>query len=123
MFERIGKIISTQLGIEDHGIMTFMLMFDFGGKRQGFGGYCLDTYDPISKKRVGTAEGCDAILQILNACGVSNWEEIRGKAMYALYDSEGFGHLIKGIKSLPFGHGGTLLMENWQKQWFPEEVK
>jgi len=59
MFEKIGKIESTQLGIENHGIMTFSLQFNFGGTGQGFGGVALDDYDEALKRRVGTAAGAE----------------------------------------------------------------
>ena len=123
MFERIGKIGDTFLGIEDHGIMSFFLHFDFGGTGQGFGGYCLDTYDGGLKKRIGTAGGLDLILGILRACGVEKWEDIKGKTMYALYDNDSYDQMIKGIKALPFESGGEFLIEEWQKKWFPGESK
>ena len=34
-----GKIESTNLGPEDHGILTFWLSLAFDGGGQGFGGY------------------------------------------------------------------------------------
>ena len=123
MFERIGKIESTMLGYEDHGIPTFFLHFGFGGAGQGFGGYAWGQYNKELEQMEGTAAGADLILSILRACGVDKWEEIEGKTMYALYDSERFGQMIKGIKALPFEEGGTFLIEEWQKKWFPEEVK
>ncbi len=119
MFERIGKIESTSLGTEAHGIMTFILHFDFGGLMQGFGGYSLDDYDNGKKKRIGIAAGMDAVMQVIKACGVESWEEIKGTTMYALYDREGYGETIKGIKALPFEAGGTFLIEKWREQWFP----
>ena len=121
MFERIGKIESTMLGTEKHGIMSFDLVFDFGGIGQVFGGYCLDTYDEEQKTRVATIAGMDLIMGILKACGIEKWEDIKGKIMYALYDKDGWEQTIKGIKALPFESGGTFLIEDWQKKWFPKE--
>lgn len=123
MYERIGKIESTQLGYEDHGIPTFFLTFDFGGAGQGFGGYAWAEYNKQEDRQEGTAAGADLILRILDACGVENWEDIVGKTMYALYENEHYGQPIIGIKSLPFEHGGTFLIKDWQKKWFPEKDK
>jgi hypothetical protein len=79
--ERNAKITSTMLGIEDHGIMTFMLHLDYGGSGQGAGGYVLDT--PIKKNgkfshRQGVAAGMDIILKILELLNVGKWEDLPG---------------------------------------------
>lgn len=122
MFEKIGRIENTFLGVEDHGIMTFILYFDFGGLRQGFGSLGLDNYDKEQGRNIGTAAGMDAVMQIIKACGVESWEKVKGKTMYALYDREGHGETIKGIKALSFEEGGTFLIEKWREQWFPPGV-
>ena len=122
MYERIGKIERTMLGFEDHGIPTFFLHFDFGGASQGFGGYAWGEYNKKEEQMEGTAAGADLILNILKACGVDTWEKIKGKTMYALYDKEGWGQMINGIKALPFEEGGTFLIKEWQNKWFPKEV-
>ena len=79
-----AKIKSTMLGIEDHGIMSFMLHLDYGGSGQGAGGYCLDT--PIHQgetfiKRVGTAGGMSLIIEIMKVVGVEKWEDLPGKVI------------------------------------------
>ena len=119
MLEKLGKIESVNLGYEDHGILTCWLHFDFGGAGQGFGGYCLDIYDEKKGKRIGQAAGMDFIVRILEACGVDSWEELPGKIMYALYDKSLFEPII-GIKAPDFIEGGgTFLISDWQKEWFP----
>lgn len=77
-----AKITSTMLGIEDHGIFSFMLHLDYGGSGQGAGGYALDA--PIDKDgvflgRVGTASGMSLIIEILKIVGVDKWEDLKGK--------------------------------------------
>lgn len=74
-----ARIESTMLGIEDHGIMTFMITLDYGGSAQGYGGYAFDSYDRDNKKRVGSAFGIDAIRSLLEAVGVTRWEDLKGK--------------------------------------------
>lgn len=78
-----AKIESTMLGIEDHGIMTFMLYLDYGGSGQGAGGHCLDK--PLKKKngefikRVGTGLGMELIMKVIEVVGVDKWEDLKGK--------------------------------------------
>lgn len=79
-----AKIESTMLGVEDHGIMSFMLMLDYGGGSiQGAGGYALDTplKDNNGKfiKRVGGAPGMTLIMRILEVVGVDKWEDLKGE--------------------------------------------
>ncbi|MFA5693288.1 MAG: hypothetical protein WC907_06675 [Acholeplasmataceae bacterium] len=73
--KELGKIINTTLGFE-HGVLTFVLMFDFGGSVQGFGGYGLD----------GTAD--TVIKSILRAVGVNYWEQLEGKSCWAYFDKK-----------------------------------
>ena len=87
----LGKITKVFFGKEDHGFLTFMLTFDFGGTGQGFGGYCLDTYDKEKDRRVGHAAGTDLILRLLNTFQVDSLHEIEGKSAYAIRDQEGHG--------------------------------
>lgn len=70
-------IKSTILGIEDHGIFTFMINLDFSGSCQGYGGYILDRWVQAEKRRVGSAYGCDAILSVVTLFE-KNWEELPG---------------------------------------------
>lgn len=72
MQEVNARIISTMLGIEDHGIMTFYLHLDYGGRQQGFGGYRLDD------RGKGTVFGLQSILEVLRVTGVSEWEKLLG---------------------------------------------
>ncbi len=96
-----GKILSTTLGYEDHGIFTFCLHLDFGGSGQGAGSYALDSYRKDLGKRVGTASGMDMIIAILNTVGVETWEELKGKYIRVKHDGERV-HAI-----------GNLLEEKW----------
>lgn len=45
----------------------------------GFGGYMLDTYDAEKKCRVGTAQGLEAIMQLMKALEVEKWEDLKGE--------------------------------------------
>lgn len=74
-----AKISSVSLGYEDHGILTCMLMLDYGGICQGFGGYRLDEYNKNKKKSFGSAYGMQFIINVLKTVGVDSWENIEGK--------------------------------------------
>ena len=81
--ERNAVIERTTLGIQDHGIFTFMLMMDCGSFHQGAGGYALD-HNPAhisGSKRVATEYGMAMIMAILRIVGVDTWEELPGKAI------------------------------------------
>lgn len=80
-----AKITGTMLGVEDHGILSFMLYLDYGGSGQGAGGYCLDTPtkkpDGSFNRRVGTAAGMELIARILRVVGVEKWEDLPGQVI------------------------------------------
>ena len=102
MKRELGIIRSTQLGIEDHGIMTFFLHFDFGGTCQGFGGYTLDDRPEkreVGSHRRGTAFGCEVIRRILEAVGVDNWEELVGNEMWVIREDDKHNAMIRGIEA------------------------
>jgi hypothetical protein len=101
MHEKIAKITDVRLGWEDHGIFTSYLILDYGGSGQGTGAYGLDQYDKETKKRHGTAYGCDFIIRTMQACGVDEWSKIKGRTILALFkDDDSWGPVI-GIKPLP----------------------
>ena len=81
-----AKICYTQLGIEDHGILTFMIGLEWRGGGQGAGGYTLDQCSrraPNTDEREGFGPGFIAIRKILETVGVSNWEDLKGKLVRA----------------------------------------
>lgn len=79
---RNARIVSTMLGVEDHGIFTLMVHLDYGGAGQGFGGYALDGPRKDSQGefvgRFGSAAGMQCIMDLLNALGVDRWEKLPG---------------------------------------------
>lgn len=68
LIESNAKIVSAEIGFEDHGIFTAVLTFDFGGARQGFGNYDL---------RVGNS-AYKFISGILSTVGVIDWSKLPG---------------------------------------------
>lgn len=71
-----AKIQSTQLGYEDHGILTFQINVDYGGTAQGFGGYA-----------IGGLKIEKVIGGILKTVGVENWEHLIGKPVRVVIDN------------------------------------
>ena len=87
-----GRIESTFLGIEDHGILTFMIRIGFDGTSHGFGGYALDGGGPTN----GFA--AVSIRRLLEAIGVDSWEKLAGSFIRARRDDRGqiesVGHIV-----------------------------
>ena len=115
----LGRIEEAILEIEDHGVLTFWLMFDFGGSGQGFGGYTLDAWNPTEHKREGTACGTDMILRILHAVGVTDWNDLEGKEMWVERDEN---HII-AIEAPKYRKtGGRFDIHDWQNRWFEKVI-
>jgi hypothetical protein len=109
------KIISTQLGTEDHGVLTCYIMVEGDGWGCGFGGYALDDYNPVLKMRLATAKGFQAITEILKVVGVENWEDLKGQ--YIRAEHQGCGGGIMKI--------GHLMKDQWFsfKEFFQKETE
>lgn len=84
-----ARIISTMLGREDHGIMTWMIAIKFDGGSWGVGGYALDGYDKESNTRVFGAESMESISKLLEVVGVDKWEDLPGQ--YIRFEDNGLG--------------------------------
>lgn len=108
--EAIARIESTSLGYEDHGVLTAWLHLNYGGSGQGAGGYCLDGYDKETKSRYPTEHAGRWIAGIIEACGVSKWEDVKGRTIIAIRDSSGWGGKVIGIRPLPTEPGGQPFM-------------
>ena len=121
MEEELARVKGVNLEIEDHGILTCWINLEKeSGLHQSFGGYSLDGYDAVQKRRIGTAGGLDWVLRILQTFQVSKLEQVQGKMCYALYDKES--QLIKGIKTLKIDGGKSFIISDWQNQWFPKDT-
>ena len=98
-----ARIESTMLGSEDHGIMTCYITLCGDGWVCSYGGFALDTYDKNLKRRVGTAEGMDALMLLMDALEVKKWEDLAGK--YVRVETTGWGGEIVKI--------GHIIKPNW----------
>lgn len=66
------------LGIEGHGIMSYMIRLSQGAMHQGFGGYGLDERLGEYGERRGTAYGGETIRRVLHTLKVDQWEDLPG---------------------------------------------
>lgn len=78
-----ARIEGTFLGIEDHGILTFMIRLEYASGVQSFGQYMLDYRDKEKDEIVGNAQGFVLIRRVLEVVGVDSWEKLRGKTIRA----------------------------------------
>jgi hypothetical protein len=128
----VMKITSTALGDDnDHGLFGASLNLSGEGTGVSFGGYCLDARpakDADGNRRGArrpTAYGMDYIVQVMRACEVSRWEQLTGKTILTLWDSEAhWGQQVKGIANL---HGTKVFnpklhYAQWQAD-HPEEAE
>ncbi len=119
--KQLARVKKVDFAYEDHGILTCFVSLDKeDGLHQGFGGYCLDSFDKEKDRRVGTAAGMDYLIRLMNTFGVERLEDINGKMCYGLYDNNT--STLKGIESLKIDGGHKFLIKDWQEEWFPNEA-
>lgn len=93
-----AKISGTFLGIEDHGILTFMVHLEFSGSGQSFGLCSLDVYDKKTDGRRGLPICAAVVRALLDALEVDSWEKLKGQHVRARCDTGkvyAIGHIIK----------------------------
>lgn len=98
-------IKSTHLGLEDHGIMSFMLDLELSVGCQGFGGWAMDEWSEGKQKRLGSAFGLECVRQILDVVGVDRWERLPGKHIRIRRNGDGWNARIDAI--------GHILEDKW----------
>lgn len=98
-----AKICSTTLGIEDHGVITFMIYINAYGFTCGVGRYCLDEFCSANQTRVFRAESMEAISKVLEVVGVDKWEDLPGK--YIRFEDNGLSSTVTKI--------GNIIEDKW----------
>jgi hypothetical protein len=116
--KELGKIDVARIYRSEYGL-AFEIHINFGNGGQNFGGVSLDTPSEEKKRRVGTAGGCDFIVQMLNLFNIEEFGDMVGRTVYAL---QKYG-MIVGLELPKFEGGGRFLLEEWQREWFGEEQK
>lgn len=114
--QKIAKIESTFIGFEDHGLLSVSLGFDYGGSGQGIGhrvfGSSDESRDPEGWRR-GHEMGMDFIRRLLLACGVNQWERLKGRTVLVTGDWTS----ITGIAPLPTERGEMFDIAAWAEEW------
>jgi len=88
--KKLAKITKAHLEIQERHILNFWVFVDYEeGSSQGIGGICLDGFDDVKKKRVGTAYGCEMIRRLLLTLKVNDFSEMKGKMIW-VYGEVGF---------------------------------
>ena len=101
MFKENAKIISTMLGIEDHGIFTLCVTVDYGGGScQGVGGYSLDWHDDNLDYRPSDGKAIAFIRKFIEVAGVDMWEDLNGSHVRVIKDCEGLNSKAIGIQNI-----------------------
>ena len=89
--------------LRNESVLTLSMFFDYErGCSQGLE-YVMDTWDEEKQERVGTAQGCQILMDLLNAFQVSNLDEIVGQHCIVIKDD-----LIRDIRSLRVKGGKTV---------------
>lgn len=117
--EQIAKVNRTDFGVEDHGILSINVDFEFGGSSQGTGGYSLDgptKFSPFKgkypKDRVGSAWGMEFLHRLMLALDVGEWSDIPGRTVYVLRaKGDTFGKIL-GIRPLPTEKGEEFIFDD-----------
>jgi hypothetical protein len=103
-------IKSTQLGFEDHGILTIWINLEFDSGGQGFGGFALDD-KPLEQDRMkegyrrqpSTLAGL-SITGLLKTLGIEKWEKLAGTYVRVRKPEGHFG---------PITHIGHIIKDRW----------
>lgn len=108
----LGRVTKVIFGIEDHGILTLNLIFDFGGTAQSTGGYCC-SWGPQGESRPrGTVAGADLVCAMLHFWKVRSLDEIKGQVAYVLRGTPGGS--ILGLERTAFDGGEKFIWKDWQ---------
>lgn len=98
---RNAIIESAALKIEEHGILSAMIMLDYEDSgHQGFGGWCL--YNKLEGPNVAG----HLVVRTLKIAGVNDWAELPGKTIRARIE----GGFIRAI--------GNIVKDDW---FFPDD--
>ena len=108
----IAKINSTTLGFEGHGILTAILDVSYGsGVVQGVGGIALDYWSDKAGKRIASSMCGQFVLGVLRATGAESWEQVKGRTVFVLRDSDAFHAQPIGLAPLPTESGEAFLFD------------
>jgi hypothetical protein len=90
-----ARIVDVAIEIEDHGLLTMMVTVDYGGSRQGFGGFAhhSEHYSGIGVKSLEIF-----IWNLLDVTGTSKLSNVVGKSVRVKKNHgliKGIGHFLE----------------------------
>lgn len=89
MEKKLAVIESASMNYFDRGMLVVNATANYeDGFHQGVLGICLDKYDKQIEERVGTAEGMDFLIKLLQFFGVDNLTEVKNHYCYVLVEGE-----------------------------------
>jgi hypothetical protein len=115
----LGIVDDSFIGIEDHGVFSINLNFDFRSTGQGLGHRCIATsreQPDGTYKMIGTAVGCDYIIRLMEVLGVREWKEVVGQRVYCLRDGTSFGSIL-GLANVDDPAGSYIIFAPYFDSW------
>ena len=110
MKEKLARVTKARTEWKDRSIFNFNIFVDyedFGS--QMIGGIGLDEYSKEHERRIGTAYGCEMLMQVLQVLDVNDLHEAEGKLIYVLGEGDGLSFRPKGIKQLSLDGGKSVI--------------
>jgi hypothetical protein len=117
-FQTLGTIEGAEVSsaCADDRCLSFSISLNYGGAGQGFGGIKLGNDD----KDIDTVPVQDFIERINKLMGTANWNEMKGKKVYAIFEENDYSSYVRGLKSLD---GDFFFIDNWVKDHYPDVIK
>jgi len=110
MKEKLARVTKARTEWKDRYTFNFNIFVDyedFGS--QMIGGIGLDNYSEKHERRIGTAYGCEMLMQVLQVLDVNDLHEAEGKIIYVLGEGDGLSFRPKGIKQLTLDGGKSVI--------------
>lgn len=107
-FEKhLARVKSVKTSIKDHGCLTFWVDVEYeNGFCQEVGGLTLDDWNKELECRVGTAYGCEMLIQLLKFFNVDDLSDVSNRLIYVVgeEDKTFLGFKPKGLERLRLDH-------------------
>lgn len=105
--KHLARVKSVRTSIKDHGCLTFWVAVEYeNGNCQNVGGLALDTWNKDFECRVGTAYGCEMLIQLLKFFNVDDLSGVSDRLIYILgeEDSSFLEFKPRGLERLRLDH-------------------
>jgi len=105
-----AKIVSADISMTDHSVLTYSLELQGDSWGCSFGGYVIGRGYLGAEEFEGSAKGLEAIMRIMDTVGVEKWSDVPGR--YVRVESQGI--------STPITKIGNIISDKWfdQREFF-----